>query len=79
MRVNITPPERAGRILVGCSGVINGILLLGSASGAGIVVLALLLVAAGAAILFALVCLAMMGAMTLAMSGGSDDERRAGR
>ena len=45
--VNITPPERAGRILVGLLGVIGGILLLGSASGAGIVVLELLLIAAG--------------------------------
>lgn len=45
--VNITPPERAGRILVGLLGVIGGILLLGSAASPGVVVLELLLVAAG--------------------------------
>ena len=45
--INITPTERAGRILVGLVGVIGGVILLGSASGAGIVVLEVLLVLAG--------------------------------
>ena len=45
--VNITPGERAARILLGTLGVVGGIALLGSASGAFIVVLELLLVLAG--------------------------------
>ena len=45
--VNITPPERAGRVVLGLVGVIGGIVLLGSASGALLVVLELLLIAAG--------------------------------
>ena len=45
--VNISPPERAGRILVGLVGVIGGILLLASAGSAGLVVLETLLVLAG--------------------------------
>jgi hypothetical protein len=45
--VNITPVERAGRVLVGLVGVIGGLILLGSASGAGLVVLEVLLVLAG--------------------------------
>lgn len=45
--VNITPAERAGRILVGFVGAVAGIALLGSASGALLVVLEVLLVLAG--------------------------------
>ena len=45
--VNITPSERAGRVLVGVAGLIGGIVLLASATSAGIVVLELLLVLAG--------------------------------
>ena len=45
--VNITPRERAGRVLVGTVGVIVGLLLLASAGGALAVVLELLLVLAG--------------------------------
>jgi hypothetical protein len=45
--INITPAERLGRIAVGLAGVIGGLVLLASASGAGIVVLEILLVLAG--------------------------------
>jgi hypothetical protein len=45
--VNITHAERAGRIVVGLVGAGAGIALLGSASGALLVVLELLLVLAG--------------------------------
>jgi hypothetical protein len=45
--VNITPIERLGRIVVGAVGAIGGLVLLGSAGGAVIVVLEILLVAAG--------------------------------
>lgn len=45
--VNITPAERAGRIVVGLVGVVAGIALLGSAGGVLLVVLELLLVLAG--------------------------------
>ncbi len=45
--VNITPVERAGRILVGLVGVVGGIVLLASASGPVLVVLEVLLVLAG--------------------------------
>ena len=45
--VNITPAERIGRVLVGLVGVIGGIVLLGSAGGAGIVILEVLLILAG--------------------------------
>ena len=45
--VNITPLERAGRILVGLVGVVGGVALLASASGAGVVALEVLLVLAG--------------------------------
>jgi hypothetical protein len=45
--INITPIERVGRVLVGLVGVIGGLILLGSASGAGLVVLEMLLVLAG--------------------------------
>lgn len=46
-KVNITPTERAARILVGAFGVILGAILLSSASSAIAVVLELLLVLAG--------------------------------
>jgi hypothetical protein len=46
-KVNITPTERAARVLVGAIGAILGAFLLGSASSATAVVLELLLVAAG--------------------------------
>ena len=45
--VNITPPERAARILLGALGVAGGIILLGSAGGAFVAVLDVLLVVAG--------------------------------
>ena len=45
--VNITPLERAGRILVGLVGVVGGVALLASASGASVVALEVLLVLAG--------------------------------
>ena len=45
--VNITPIERAGRVLVGAVGVIAGVLLLASPASAGTVVLEVLLVLAG--------------------------------
>ena len=45
--INITPTERAGRVLVGLVGVVGGLILLGSASGVGLVVLEVLLVLAG--------------------------------
>lgn len=45
--VNITPAERAGRILLGLLGLVGGIMLLASASGAGVAVLEVLLVLAG--------------------------------
>ena len=45
--VNITPIERAGRVLLGAAGVFAGIALLASAPGAVVVVLELLLVLAG--------------------------------
>lgn len=45
--VNITPLERAGRIAIGLLGIVGGLVLLGSASSTGIVVLELLLVVAG--------------------------------
>ncbi len=46
--VNITPPERVGRILVGGVGVVFGVLFLVGTSAAWVGVLALLLVVAGA-------------------------------
>lgn len=46
--VNITPLERAGRILVGSVGVIGGLLLLASASATLAIVLEVLLVLVGA-------------------------------
>jgi hypothetical protein len=45
--VNITLAERLGRIIVGLFGVIGGLVLLGSASGAVVTVLEVLLVLAG--------------------------------
>jgi Inner membrane protein YgaP-like, transmembrane domain len=45
--INITPIERIGRVLVGLLGVIGGLVLLSSASSAGLVVLEVLLVLAG--------------------------------
>lgn len=45
--VNITPLERAGRILLGLVGVVAGFILLGSAGGALAVTLEVLLVLAG--------------------------------
>jgi Protein of unknown function (DUF2892) len=46
--VNITPIERAGRILVGAVGVIGGIALLASAASVAVGALEVLLVLAGA-------------------------------
>ena len=45
--INITPAERAGRILVGLVGVVGGLLLLASAGGVFVTVLEVLLVLAG--------------------------------
>jgi len=45
--VNITPTERAGRVLVGAVGVIGGVALLASATGAIVGILEVLLVLAG--------------------------------
>lgn len=45
--INVTPTERIGRVVVGSAGAILGFLLLGSAGGAGVGVLAVLLAVAG--------------------------------
>lgn len=45
--VNITPCERAGRILVGLAATVAGVVLLASATAAGVVALEILLVLAG--------------------------------
>jgi hypothetical protein len=45
--VNITPIERAGRVLIGAAGALAGIVLLASAGSACVVVLEVLLVLAG--------------------------------
>lgn len=45
--VNITPAERAGRILIGLLGVVGGLVLLASAGGAVVTGLEVLLVLAG--------------------------------
>lgn len=45
--INITPIERAGRVLVGLVGVIGGVMLLVGSGGAFAAVLAVLLVLAG--------------------------------
>ena len=47
LAVNITPPERFGRIVVGALGVIGGTVLLVSAGSALAVVLEVLLIVAG--------------------------------
>ena len=45
--INISPIERAARIFVGLVAAVGGLILLGSASGAVLIVLEILLVAAG--------------------------------
>ena len=45
--INITPAERAARIFVGLAGAVIGMVLLGSAGSAALVVLEVLLVLAG--------------------------------
>ena len=45
--INITPPERGGRIVLGAAAAIIGVLMLASVSGAFAVVLLALLVLAG--------------------------------
>lgn len=45
--INLTPIERAARIVIGLAGIVGGVLLLGSAGGAIAVALELLLVLAG--------------------------------
>jgi len=45
--INITPAERAGRVLLGIAGVVAGLILLIPAGGAVAVVLEVLLVLAG--------------------------------
>ena len=45
--INITPAERLGRVFVGLVGVVGGLVLLGSASGAVVIVLEVLLVLTG--------------------------------
>lgn len=45
--INITPAERAGRVLIGSVGAIAGLILLASAGGALAVILTVLLVLAG--------------------------------
>lgn len=45
--VNISPSERAGRVLIGTVGLIGGGILLASATSTGIVVLEVLLALAG--------------------------------
>jgi hypothetical protein len=45
--VNITPIERAGRVLIGAVGAIGGLVLLASAGSVGVGVLEVLLVLAG--------------------------------
>jgi DUF2892 family protein len=47
LTVNISPPERVARIVLGLVGVIGAVLLLGGSSGMVAVVLAVLLGAAG--------------------------------
>jgi predicted phage tail protein len=49
--VNISPAERAGRIVLGAAAIVAGIVLLASAGSAWAVVLELLLIAAGADLL----------------------------
>lgn len=45
--VNITPRERVGRILVGLAATVAGLVLLASATAAGVIALEVLLVLAG--------------------------------
>ena len=45
--INITPMERLGRVLIGAAGAVGGLVLLLSASSAGVAVLEALLVLAG--------------------------------
>ena len=45
--INITPPERFGRIFIGLVGVIGGLILLGSAGGPAVAALEVLLILAG--------------------------------
>ena len=45
--INITPPERLGRIFIGLVGVIGGLILLASAGGTAVAVLEVLLILAG--------------------------------
>ena len=45
--VNISPPERVARILLGILGVVGGIILLGSAGGTFVAILEVLLILAG--------------------------------
>ncbi len=45
--VNITPAERAGRVIVGLAAMVAGIVLLTATSGAGVIALEILLVLAG--------------------------------
>ena len=47
LSINITPAERLARVAVGLAGAIAGVGLLATASGAGHVILAVLLVLAG--------------------------------
>ena len=47
LSVNITPPERAGRVILGAAAAIAGVVLLASAGSVLAVVLEILLVAAG--------------------------------
>lgn len=51
-KVNITPVERAARVVIGALGVLVGVVLLTSASGLLTVILELLLVVAGLDLLF---------------------------
>ena len=46
--INITPPERAGRIVVGLAAAVIGVVLLASAASVVAVILEVLLVLAGA-------------------------------
>lgn len=46
-KVNITPAERIARVVIGGLGALTGVVLLTSASGVLLIVLELLLVAAG--------------------------------
>lgn len=45
--INIAPAERLGRVFVGLVGLVGGLILLGSAAGAVVAVLEVLLIVAG--------------------------------